>query len=331
MEDTMAIAWKLGRCSAFALMLSGATPLTALAADFPTRAVTLVLGFSPGGPSDVLARVLGRRMEQALGRPVIIENRAGAGGNLAGELVARANPDGHTLLLGTNGILAINASLYPKIGFDPAKDFQAITLIGFQANVLYVHPSIPSKIFAEFLTHARANPGKLSYATGGNGTTAHLAGELLKTEGKLDITHVPYKGTGPAMQSVLAGHVPIGISPVAPIVPHFKSGSLRPLGVTTLKRTGPLPETGTIAELGLPGFEATTWHGLVAPAGTPADVVAILHRAMTATLNDVEVRKQLVNLGVDLSGIGPEEFGAYIKTEVPKWTAIVRASGAKAN
>ncbi len=303
----------------------------AIAADYPTKPITLVLGFSPGGPSDVMGRILARKLEQVVGQPVVVENRAGAGGNIAGEFVARATPDGHTLMLGTNCILAVNASLYHKIGYDPAKDFHPITLVGEQANVVYVHPSVPANTLAELVAYAKANPGKLNFASGGNGTSAHLAGELLKTEAKFNMVHVPMKGTGPALQNVLAGHVEIGISSVAPVIAHIQGGALRALAVTSLKRTGPLPTVGTVAELLIPGFEATSWHGIVAPAGISTEVTASLHRAMMTTLNDPEVRKRLDSLGVDVIGNTPEAFAAYIKSEVPKWAAIIKASGATAD
>jgi tripartite-type tricarboxylate transporter receptor subunit TctC len=298
------------------------------AADYPTRPVTLVLGFAPGGPSDVMARIFGKKLEQVIGQAVVIENRPGAGGNVAAEMVVRAASDGYTLLLGNTGILAANVSLFKKINYDPAKDFSPITLVGEQPNVIYVHPSVQAGSLAELITLAKANPGKISYATGGHGTSPHLAGELLKTEAKIEIVHVPYRGTGPALQDVLAGHVQMGISSIAPIGPHLQSGALRPLAVTGLKRTALLPNIPTIAELAIPGFEATAWHGLVAPAGTPKDVIATLHRAMMTTLNDPEVRKSLTDLGLDVAGNTPDELAAYIKSEISKWAAIVKASGA---
>jgi tripartite-type tricarboxylate transporter receptor subunit TctC len=298
------------------------------AADYPTRPVTLVLGFAPGGPSDVMARIFGKKLEQVVGQAVVIENRPGAGGNVAAEMVVRAASDGYTLLLGNTGILAANVSLFKKINYDPAKDFSPITLVGEQPNVIYVHPSVQAGSLAELIALAKANPGKISYATGGHGTSPHLAGELLKTEAKIEIVHVPYRGTGPALQDVLAGHVQMGISSIAPIGPHLQSGALRPLAVTGLKRTALLPNIPTIAELAIPGFEATAWHGLVAPAGTPKDVIATLHRAMMTTLNDPEVRKSLTDLGLDVAGNTPDELSAYIKSEIPKWAAIVKASGA---
>jgi tripartite-type tricarboxylate transporter receptor subunit TctC len=304
-------------------------PSAALAADYPVKPITLIIGFAPGGPSDVMARIITRKMEEILKQPFVIENRAGAGGGIAGAAVARAAPDGYTVLLATGSLLAINVSLYKNLGYDPEKDFEPITLVGTQTNVLYIHPSFPPQTLGELITYAQANPGKLTFGSGGNGTPAHLAGELLKIEAKIDIVHVPFRGTGPALQAVIGAHVPIAFNPPPPLLPHIQSGAIRALAITTLKRTATLPSVPTIAELGFPGFEATTWHGLVAPAGTPKDVVATLHRAAVAALNDAEVRKALVDLGVDVVADTPEEFRAYIKSEIPKWAAIVKASGAK--
>ncbi len=242
----------------------------ATAADYPTKPVTLMIGFAPGGPSDVMARILTRKLEELLKQPFVIENRAGAGGSIAGTAVARTTPDGYTVLLATGSMLAINVSLYKNLGYDPEKDFEPISLIGTQTNVLYLHPSVPAKSFAELIAHAKANPGKLSFGSGGNGTPAHLAGELLKIEAKIDITHVPFRGTGPALQSVIGGHVPMAFNPPSPLLPHIQSGAIRPVAITTLKRTAVLPDVPTIAESGFPGFEATTWHALVVPAWASA-------------------------------------------------------------
>jgi tripartite-type tricarboxylate transporter receptor subunit TctC len=301
---------------------------TAQAADYPVRPVTLVVAFTPGGPSDVLSRIVGKKLEQLLGQPFIIENRPGAGGNVAAEQVARAGADGHTLLMGNNSILATNAALYKKINFDPEADFAPISLIGSQANILVVNPQLPVRTMAELIAHAKANPGKVNYASSGHGAAAHLAAELFKAEAKIDIVHVPYKGAAPALQDLIAGHVQMMFATAASVVPHIQSGQVRPLAVTTLKRTAVFPELATVDELGLKGFDATTWHGLVTPSRTPKDVIATLHRATVAALADAAVRKSLGDLGVDIVGNTPEEFNAYIKAEIPKWTAIVKASGA---
>src|SRR3989475_3040233 len=236
-----------------------AAPL-ARASDYPSKPITLMIGFAPGGPSDVMARILTRKMEEILKQPLVIENRAGAGGSIAGAAVARAAPDGYTVLLATGSLLAINVSLYKNLGYDPEKDFEPISVIGTQTNVLYVHPSLPARSLGEFIAHAKANPGKLSFGSGGNGQPADVAGEMLKIEAKIDMTHVPFRGTGPALQSVIGGHVPMAYNPPPPLLPHIQSGAIRALAITTLTRTAALPEGPTIAELGFSGFEATTWH-----------------------------------------------------------------------
>jgi tripartite-type tricarboxylate transporter receptor subunit TctC len=301
----------------------------AAAQAYPTKPVSLLIAFPPGGPSDVLSRVVGKKLEQILGQPFIMDNRPGAGGNIAAEAAANAAADGHTILMGNNSILATNAALYKKVNFDPEKDFAPISLIGSQANILVVNPNMPVKSLAELIALLRANPGKFNYASSGHGTAAHLAAELFKAEAKVAITHVPYKGGAPALQDVIAGHVHMIFATAASVVPHIRSGKVRALAVTPIKRTAVFPELATMDELGLKGFDATTWHGLVAPAKTPREIVVRLHRATVEALQDAQVRKSLTDLGVDIAGNTPEEFSAYIKAEIPRWTAIVKASGAK--
>src|SRR5262245_29606735 len=291
--------------------------------------VTLVVAFTPGGASDVLARILSRKLEQILGQPFVIDNRPGAGGNVAAEAVARAAPDGYTLFAGNNAILAPNAALYKKINFDPEADFAPIGLIGSQANILVVNPALPVQSMGELIALAKANPGKLNFASSGHGLAAHLAGELFKVEAKIDIVHVPYKGAAPALQDVIAGHVQMMFATASSVAPHIRDGKVRPLAVATLKRTAVLPDIPTIHELGIKNFDATTWHGLVAPAHTPKDVIATLNRALAVALDDPTVKTSLGALGVDIIGGTPEAFAAYIRSEIPKWTAIIKASGAK--
>ena len=318
------------RCSrALALGVLLISTVPAVAQDYPTRPITLAVAFPPGGASDVLARLVGKKLEQLLGQPVVIDNRPGVGGNVAAEAVAHAAPDGYTLLLGNNAILATNAALYKKINFDAEADFAPIGLIGSQANILVVNPSVPAKSMDELIALAKASPGKLNFASSGHGLAAHLAGELFKTEAKIDIVHVPYKGAAPALQDVIAGHVQMMFATAVSVVSHIQDGKVRALAVTTLKRTTVLPEIATMDELGLKGFDATTWHGLVAPARTPEPVIAALSRALTATLADASLQAQLGKLGVDIISGSPAEFAAYIKSEIPKWSAIVKASGAK--
>jgi len=310
-------------------LLSSAAPAAASPPAYPTRPITLVLAFAPGGPSDVLARIVAKRMEQSLGQPVIIDNRPGAGGNIAAEAVAHAAPDGYTLLLATNGIMAANASLDRKINYDPEKDFAPISLVATQANVLVVNPSLPARSLAELIALAREQPGKLNFSSGGHGAASHLTGELFKAEAGIDIVHVPYKGIGPALQDVIAGHVQMMFAGVAASIGQIQDGTVRALAVTTRKRTAMLSAVPTIAELGMAGFDAASWHGLVAPAGTPSEVVEALHRATVTALNDPGVRKSLGDLAIDIEGSSPQEFDAYIKSEIPKWAAVVKASGAK--
>jgi tripartite-type tricarboxylate transporter receptor subunit TctC len=302
--------------------------LPVAAADYPSRPVTLVVAFTPGGPSDVLARIVGKKMEQLLGQPFVIENRPGAGGNIAAEGVAHAAPDGYTLLMGNNSILATNEALYKHINYSPGKDFVPITLIGTQANILVVNPDVPAHSLKELIALAKAQPGKINFASSGYGAAAHLAGELFKSEAKIDIVHVPYKGAAPALQDVIGGHDQMMFATAASVIGHIEGGRVRALAVTTLKRTKVLPDLPTMDEAGLKGFDASTWHGLVAPAGTPPQVIAALHDAAVKALHDPGVEASLGKLGVDIVADTPQEFQAYIDSEIPKWTAIVKASGA---
>jgi tripartite-type tricarboxylate transporter receptor subunit TctC len=312
--------------SGIVILLAVGAP--AIAADYPKRPVMLVVAFTPGGPSDVLARIVGKQMEQLLGEPFIIENRPGAGGNIAADSVAHAKPDGYTLLMGNNSILATNEALYKHITYSPQKDFIPITLIGTQANILVVNPNVPAHSLMELIALAKAQPGKLNFASSGHGAAAHLAGELFKAEAQVDIVHVPYKGAAPALQDVIGGRDQMMFATAASVIGHIKGGKVRALAVTTLKRSTVLPDLPTMDEAGLKGFEASTWHGLVAPAGTPPQVIATLHDAAIKALADPGVQASLGRLGIDIVGDTPQEFEAYIKAEIPKWTAIVKASGA---
>jgi tripartite-type tricarboxylate transporter receptor subunit TctC len=307
---------------------AGALP-RAGAAEYPARPVNLVVAFTPGGPSDVLARIIGRQLEKILGQTFVIDNRPGGSGNIAAETVAHAAPDGYTLLMGNNGLLATNQSLFKKINFDGAKDFAPISMIGSQPNILVVNPKLSIATMGDLIAYAKANPGKLNYANSGFGTAAHLAAELFKSDAKVDIVSVSYKGSAPALQDLIGGHVQLMFATSASVVSFIKAGTLRPLAVTTIKRFSLMPELPTVAELGLPGFDATTWHGLVAPAGTPKERIAILNRAMLRALADPETLRQLHDLGVEVGSSTPEEFSGYIRSEIPKWAAVVKASGAQ--
>jgi tripartite-type tricarboxylate transporter receptor subunit TctC len=319
---------KVQLAAGVALLTLAAAAIATAAADYPSRPVTIMVGFPPSGASDILARIVGSQLATLLGQPFVIDNRPGAGGSVAGEVVAHAVPDGYTLLLGNNAILATNASLYRKTGFDAEKDFAPITLIGTQANVLVVNKDVPARSLAELIALARANPGKLNFASSGYGLAAHLAGELFKADAGIDIVHVPYKGLAPALQDVIAGQDQMMFATTSGAMGLIKGGQLRPLAVTTLKRTPSLPDVPTIDELGIKGFEATTWHGLVAPAGTPDAVIKILHQAAVEALNDPGVRHSLAELGVDIATDTPEQFAVYIHSEIPKWAAVIKISGA---
>jgi tripartite-type tricarboxylate transporter receptor subunit TctC len=310
----------------FALLAAGTV---AHAADYPSRPVSIVVGFPPGGASDIMARIVADKMASLLGQPVIVDNRPGAGGNVAGTVVAHAAPDGYTILLGNNAILATNVSLYSKIDFDPEKDFSAISLIGTQPNVLVVNLDVPAHSLTELIALAKANPGKLNFASSGYGLAAHLAGELFKTQAHIDIVHVPYKGSAPALQDIIAGSEQMMFATTSGVMGFLNNKQVRALAVTTLKRTPTLPDVPTMDEAGLPGFEATTWHGLVAPAGTPKGIIDTLNRATLEALKDPGVKDKLAGLGIDIVGSTPDEFGAYIKAEIPKWAEVIKASGAK--
>lgn len=301
------------------------------ATEYPTRPITVVVGFPPGGASDIMARILTAKLASLLGQPVVVNNRPGAGGNVAGELVAHAAPDGYTLLLGNNAILATNVTLYRKIGFDPVKDFAPISLIGTQANVLVVNNSVPAHSLAELIALAKAHPGTLNFASSGYGLAAHLAGELFKTYAHINIVHVPYTGSAPALEGVIAGQDQMMFATTSGVMGFLQNNQVRALAVTTLTRSAILPDIPTMDELGLRGFEATTWHGLVAPAGTPPNIVATLHTAIVEALADPNVRQSLNKLGIDVVGSTPAAFAAQIKSEIPKWAAVIKASGASLN
>ncbi len=317
---------KLALWSAAAAALSFALP--AQAADFPTKPITLVVPFAPGGPTDAMARTLAAAVK--IGQPVIVENRAGAGGNLGAEAVARAAADGHTLLFGTSGPLAINVSLYKKIGYDPVKSFAPVMQIGHLPNVLVVNPGIPAKNVKELIAYGKANPGKLSYASSGNGASSHLAGVLFNNLAGTDFAHIPYKGTGPALNDLLGGQVAMTFTDVLTALPHIKSGKLRALGVTSKERSQALPEVPTIAEQGIAGFDVSVFFGLVVPAGTPKDVVDKLNQGFADALKQPEVRKTLLAQGLEFApSTSPEQLGSFIQAEVVKWRGVVKSSGAE--
>ena len=309
-----------------AVAFSGGAP----AEGWPEKPVRFVVGFTPGGPSDILARALGQKLADSWGQQVVIENRPGAGGNIAAELVARSAPDGTTWLLGNNSILATNQSLYGKLGYDPVKDFAPVALVAIQPNILVVNPSVPVSSVKELIALAKAKPGALNYASSGSGAAAHLAGELFKAMTGVQMVHVPYKGAQPALTDVIAGQAQLMFATSASVIPYIKAGRLRALAVTTAQRSATVPELPTISESGVPGFEAITWHGVVVPAATRGALVERLNADIVKVLHMRDLRERFESLGAELATGTPQDFAEYIAREIPKWAKVVKDSGARA-
>jgi tripartite-type tricarboxylate transporter receptor subunit TctC len=303
--------------------------LATAAGAFPDKPVRFVVGFTPGGPSDILARALGQKLADGWGKPVVVENRPGAGGNLAAEVVAKSAPDGHTWLLGNNSILATNQSLYRSLPYDPVKDFAPVALVAIQPNILVVHPSVSASSVPELISYLKNNPGKINYASTGAGAAAHLSGELFKAMTGVDMVHVPYKGAQPALADLIAGQVQVMFATSASVIPFIRAGRLRALAVTTAQRSSALPELPTVAEAGVPGFESITWHGVVVPAGTPLGLIEVINKKINSALREKDLKERLENLGAETAGGTPEDFAAYIAREIPKWAKVVSDSGAR--
>ena len=296
---------------------------------YPTHPIRLILGYPPGGASDAVARFLAQSVGARLGQNIVIDNRPGAGGNIAGEIAAHAAPDGYTWFLGNNGILATNQALYERMPFDSLKDFAPVALVGSQPSVLVAHPSLPVTSVRELIALAKAKPGQLNYASSGTGTAGHLTGELFKAVTQVNFVHIPYRGGGPAVIDLVAGQVQFMFATAASVIPHVRSQRLRALAVTSLKRSPTLPELPTVDEAGVPRFEATTWHGIVVPAATPPAIVGKINTAINHALAAPDLREKLAAQGVEAQGGTPAEFTAYLRSEIPKWTRVVRDSGAK--
>jgi tripartite-type tricarboxylate transporter receptor subunit TctC len=310
---------------AFAVLLAACIlwPPAAGAAAYPERPIRMVVPAAPGGGTDIGARILAEGLGPALGQTVVVDNRAGAGTTLGADIVAKATPDGYILLISPNS-LAFNVALYRKLPYDTLRDFAPISLIADQPNILVSHPSLPARSFQEFLALARSQPGKLVYGSGGLGVGSHLAMELLLLSQKLELVHVPYKGVGPALTALLGNEVAVLLSTFASALPHVKAGRLRAFGVTSARRAPTLPDTPTIAESGVPGYEYGTWYGLVAPAGTPRAVVEKVSRATAEVLRSPTVAERFVGRGLTPIPSTPAHFSAHLKTEIGKWVRVVR-------
>ena len=309
-------------------LLAAATLPAQAQTTYPTRAVRLIVPSSPGGGTDISARIIAPQLTQFLGQQVVVENRPGAGTMIGGEAVARAAPDGYTLLMGIS-TLAINPAMYKKVPYDALKDLAPISQAVSLSNVLVIHPSLPSRNLKEFIAFAKARPGQINFASAGVGTSPHLSMELFLVLAKLNMLHVPYKGSGPGVTDLLAGHVPVMMPNMLSAQPHIKSGRLRALGVTGTKRAPGAEDIPTIAEAGVAGYEAVQWYGVLAPAATPRDIITRLHTGVVRALQNPDVRQRLLNDGAEPVGSSPAEFAEYLRNETVKWAQVIKAAGIK--
>jgi tripartite-type tricarboxylate transporter receptor subunit TctC len=299
------------------------------AQGYPAHPLRIVVPFTPGGSSDVLARAIGVELGRALGQPVVIDNVPGAGGSLGAERVAKSPPDGYTLLMGHIGTLAINPSLYPKLGYNPVRDFAPVAWVARVPNVLVVNASVPATSLKDLVALAKANPGKLAYGSGGNGSAAHTTMEYFKLQTGTSFLHIPYRGTAPSVTDLLAGQLQVLFTGLPALLPHIKAGKMRALAVSSPRRLALLPDVPTVAESGVPGtagFEADQWYGLVAPAGTPADIVTLLNKHVNAALGADEVRTRLASEGAEATPATPQAFGQLIAREIPRWARVIKAA-----
>jgi tripartite-type tricarboxylate transporter receptor subunit TctC len=308
-------------------LVAGAMP--AAAQSFPSRPARLVVPFPPGGPLDAVGRAIAQKLAEAWGQNVVVENKPGAGGNIGADFVAKSPPDGYTIVMGALSTHAVNPSLYAQMPYDARKDFAPITRVAITPNVLVVNPSLPVNSVRELIAYARANPGKLSFGSGSTGSAGHLAGELLKADTGIDMVHIPYKGAAPATQALLAGDTQLMFDNLANAMVQVKAGKLRALAVTTAQRSKLAPDLPTMAEAGVPGFDISTWFGLLAPAGTPPEIVARWNADVVRILNTPEMRERLIAQGAEAAPDAPAEFARFIADELTRYARIVKASGAK--
>lgn len=320
--------WMSLRAPALSVLLATVAGVVS-AQPYPAKPIRIVVPFTAGGPSDIVARTVGQKLSEAWGQPVVVDNRAGAGGAIGTEFVARGPADGYQFLHGTIGGLAVAMSLQPNRGYDTLRDFAPVTQTVTVTNFLVVHPSVPAKSIKELLALAKAAPGRLNYASSGAGTGPHLAGELLKYMGGVNLVHVPYKGSAPALTAILSGELDVNFENGLLVMPHLRAGKLRPLGVTGAQRSKLLPEVPAIAET-LPGYNASGWYGLVAPAATPKDIVTRLNVEVVRILRLPDVAERLASQGAEPIANTPEEFGAFIRSEIDKWAKLVKAANMKA-
>ena len=298
------------------------------AASYPSKPVRAIVGYAPGGGSDIMGRIMGQELTKVLGQQIIVENRAGAAQNVAAEFIARAPADGYTLFM-SSAALGINISLYPKINYHPIKDFAPVALFSISPNLLITHPSLPPKTVKDFVAFAKNNPGKLNYSSSGSGSTQHLSGEMLKVMTGIGITHVPYRGTAPSITALISGEVEFSFSNIPSVISYIQANRLRAIAITSAKRSPLLPNLPTMAEAGVPKFETATWYGLLAPAATPRDIIAKLNNTVNTIVRSAEFNKRMAQLGADPVADTPEFFANYLKAEIERWAPVVKASGAK--
>ena len=304
--------------------LAASVALSAFAQSYPSKPIRLIVPFAAGGGNDNIARLVGKRLNESLGQPLVIDNRPGAGGVVGAELAAKSPPDGYTLFLGGVGSHAVNPNLIEKLPYDPIRDFSPVILLARAPLILVVHPSVPARTFAEFVAYARKNPGKLNFASNGNGSSAQLAAVMFDSMAGAEMVHVPYKGLAPALTDLLSGQVQVMFSSPVAILPHIKAGKLRALAVTGEKRIASLPEAPTVAESGFPGYEASSWYGILAPAGTSREIVARLNAEFLKALEQPDVRNSLIADGAEPVGDTPEQFAAYIRSEKERMGKLIR-------
>ena len=322
---------RLARVVFLIVSAAGVAVPGAAAQSFPTRPIRAIVGFVPGGATDIMARQLGQKLTESLGQPVIVDNRAGGSGIIAATLARDAPPDGYTIFFGTISTLATNVATLSKLPYDPLKDYAPITLTSSNPYFVVVHPTVPVGSLQEFIALARSRPGQITFASSGTGGGAHLAAELFRSMAKLDLIHVPYKGAAQSLTDVLAGQVQMTFSQPAVMLPHAKAGRLKVLGVTGLKPLPSWPDAPPVAEAGLPGFEASSWQGVLAPARTPRPIIDRLHREIVKALHSPEVERRLLAEGSEIGGGSPDAFAAYIRNEIAKWTRVVKEAGIRAD